>query len=251
MRLPGPASQAHTGWANRIPSGRGNDVRGDPGCRRSRCRGGDGNAGRLGACPYEARPRRPGSPTHRARRLAGRAPPFSTCGTCRAVGGPNAFYSAAAQAGAENWTAMLFGSSDAGNAITVDKTPAALWVIDISVRLFGLSSWSVLVPQALMGVGAVAVLYAAVRRAAGPWCGSAGRRGTGADAGGRVDLPVQQSRRTPGAAARHGGVLRSARESKRMPAVGGSSPGEPRSASGSWPRCCRRSWCCPPSPGRP
>ncbi|MEW2483825.1 glycosyltransferase family 39 protein [Mycobacterium sp. NPDC049093] len=86
-------------------------------------------------------------------------------------GWANAFYSAAAQAGAENWTAMLFGSSDAGNAITVDKTPAALWISDLSVRLFGLSSWSVLVPQALMGVGAVAVLYAAVRRAAGPWAG--------------------------------------------------------------------------------
>ncbi len=86
-------------------------------------------------------------------------------------GWANAFYSAAAQAGAENWTAMLFGSSDAGNAITVDKTPAALWITDLSVRLFGLSSWSVLVPQALMGVGAVAVLCAAVRRAAGPWAG--------------------------------------------------------------------------------
>ncbi|WP_454793647.1 ArnT family glycosyltransferase [Mycolicibacterium lutetiense] len=86
-------------------------------------------------------------------------------------GWANAFYSAAAQAGAENWTAMLFGSSDAGNAITVDKTPAALWITDLSVRLFGLNSWSVLVPQALMGVGAVAVLYAAVRRAAGPWAG--------------------------------------------------------------------------------
>lgn len=86
-----------------------------------------------------------------------------------ASGWANAFYSAAAQAGAQDWTAMLFGSSDAGNAITVDKTPAALWVVDASVRLFGLNSWSLLVPQALMGVGAVAVLYAAVRRAAGPW----------------------------------------------------------------------------------
>ncbi|WKG06687.1 glycosyltransferase family 39 protein [Mycolicibacterium sp. HK-90] len=86
-------------------------------------------------------------------------------------GWANAFYSAAAQAGAQNWTAMLFGSSDAGNAITVDKTPAALWIIDTSVRLFGVNPWSILVPQALMGVGAVAVLYAAVRRAAGPWAG--------------------------------------------------------------------------------
>ena len=84
-----------------------------------------------------------------------------------ASGWANAFYSAAAQAGASDWTAMLFGSSDAANAITVDKTPAALWVIDVSVRLFGLNPWSVLVPQALEGVAAVALLYAAVRRASG------------------------------------------------------------------------------------
>jgi 4-amino-4-deoxy-L-arabinose transferase-like glycosyltransferase len=84
-----------------------------------------------------------------------------------ASGWANAFYSAAAQAGASDWTAMLFGSSDAANAITVDKTPAALWVIDVSVRLFGLNSWSVLVPQALEGVAAVALLYAAVRRVSG------------------------------------------------------------------------------------
>lgn len=88
-----------------------------------------------------------------------------------ASGWANAFYTAAAQAGANNWTAMLFGSTDAANAITVDKTPAALWVIDISVRLFGLNPWSVLVPQALEGVAAVGLLYAAVRRVAGPGAG--------------------------------------------------------------------------------
>jgi 4-amino-4-deoxy-L-arabinose transferase-like glycosyltransferase len=82
-------------------------------------------------------------------------------------GWANAFYSAAAQAGASDWTAMLFGSSDAANAITVDKTPAALWVVDVSVRLFGLNPWSVLAPQALEGVAAVAVLSAAVRRVSG------------------------------------------------------------------------------------
>jgi 4-amino-4-deoxy-L-arabinose transferase-like glycosyltransferase len=85
-----------------------------------------------------------------------------------ASGWANSFYSAAAQAGASDWTAMLLGSSDAADAITVDKTPAALWVIDVSVRLFGLNPWSVLVPQALEGVAAVALLYAGVRRAAGP-----------------------------------------------------------------------------------
>ena len=85
-----------------------------------------------------------------------------------ASGWANGFYSAAAQSGANSWTAMLFGSSDPANAITVDKTPAALWIIDLSVRLFGLNPWSVLVPQALEGVAAVGLLYAAVRRVSGP-----------------------------------------------------------------------------------
>ncbi|MGZ8801105.1 MAG: glycosyltransferase family 39 protein [Mycobacterium sp.] len=84
-----------------------------------------------------------------------------------ASGWANAYYSAAVQAGASDWTAMLFGSSDAANAITVDKTPAALWVMDLSVRLFGLNPWAALAPQALMGVASVAVLYATVRRVSG------------------------------------------------------------------------------------
>lgn len=83
----------------------------------------------------------------------------------------NSFYAAAVQAGSSDWTAMLFGSSDPSNAITVDKTPAALWVMDVSARLFGFNAWSMLVPQALMGVAAVALLYAAVRRVAGTAAG--------------------------------------------------------------------------------
>ncbi|GAA3379047.1 glycosyltransferase family 39 protein [Streptomyces racemochromogenes] len=81
-----------------------------------------------------------------------------------ASGYANSFYSAAVQAGSESWKAFFFGSSDAGNSITVDKPPAALWPMALSVRLFGLGSWQILVPQALMGVGTTAVLYAAVRR---------------------------------------------------------------------------------------
>ncbi|NDZ82660.1 glycosyltransferase family 39 protein, partial [Streptomyces sp. SID10853] len=81
-----------------------------------------------------------------------------------ASGYANSFYSAAAQAGGESWKALFFGSLDSANAITVDKPPAALWPMALSVRIFGLSSWAILVPQVLMGVGTVAVLYAAVRR---------------------------------------------------------------------------------------
>ncbi|MFF3013059.1 glycosyltransferase family 39 protein [Streptomyces sp. NPDC057939] len=85
-----------------------------------------------------------------------------------ASGYANSFYSAAVQAGSESWKAFFFGSSDAGNSITVDKPPAALWPMALSVRLFGLGSWQILVPQALMGVGATAVLHASVRRQFGP-----------------------------------------------------------------------------------
>jgi len=81
-----------------------------------------------------------------------------------ASGWANSFYSAAVQAGTKSWKAFFFGSSDASNFITVDKPPAALWVMEISARIFGLSSWSLLVPQALEGVAVVAVVYATVRR---------------------------------------------------------------------------------------
>jgi 4-amino-4-deoxy-L-arabinose transferase-like glycosyltransferase len=79
-------------------------------------------------------------------------------------GWANAFYSAAAQAGGSDWKAWFFGSLDAANSITVDKPPLSLWLMGLSVRIFGLSSWSILAPQALLGVATVGVLYATVRR---------------------------------------------------------------------------------------
>ncbi len=88
-----------------------------------------------------------------------------------ASGWANSFYSAAAQAGSQSWKAWFFGSFDAANAITVDKPPASLWIMGLSVRIFGLSSWSILVPQALMGVATVGVVYASVRRKLSPAAG--------------------------------------------------------------------------------
>lgn len=82
-------------------------------------------------------------------------------------GWANSFYAAAAQAGSESWKAFFFGSSDAANSITVDKTPLSLWPMALSIRVFGLSSWSLLVPQAIEGVAAVALLHATVKRATG------------------------------------------------------------------------------------
>ncbi len=81
-----------------------------------------------------------------------------------ASGWGNSFYSAAVQAGTKSWKAMFFGSSDSSNFITVDKPPAFLWPMEISARIFGLNSWSVLAPQALEGVATVGLVYLSVRR---------------------------------------------------------------------------------------
>jgi 4-amino-4-deoxy-L-arabinose transferase-like glycosyltransferase len=83
----------------------------------------------------------------------------------------NEFYAAAVQAGTKSWKAFLFGSIDSSNFITVDKPAGFLWPMELSARIFGLNSWSLLVPQALEGVAAVGVLYATVRRWFGPAAG--------------------------------------------------------------------------------
>jgi 4-amino-4-deoxy-L-arabinose transferase-like glycosyltransferase len=83
-----------------------------------------------------------------------------------ASGWANDFYSGAVQSATRSWKALFFGSTDPANAITVDKSPAALWVMDLSARIFGLSSWSILAPQALEGVACVSLLYLTVRRTA-------------------------------------------------------------------------------------
>jgi 4-amino-4-deoxy-L-arabinose transferase-like glycosyltransferase len=79
----------------------------------------------------------------------------------------NTYYSAAAQAAAGSWSAWFYGAIDAGGFITVDKPPVSLWVMGLSVRLFGLSPLAVLLPQALAGVAAVLFLWDAVRRQLG------------------------------------------------------------------------------------
>jgi 4-amino-4-deoxy-L-arabinose transferase-like glycosyltransferase len=90
-----------------------------------------------------------------------------------ASGYANSFYAAAVQAGTKSWKAFFFGSLDSSSYITVDKPPASLWVMALSGRIFGFSSWSMLAPQALEGVAAVALLYASVKRWFGTGAGLA------------------------------------------------------------------------------
>lgn len=153
----------------------------DTGSRGTGSRG----TGNLGSGPHRSGPATPSAPALGPRLrslLAGNQPrwvrpsaalllAFSAVlylWNLEATGYANSFYAAAVQAGTKDWTALLFGSLDAGNAITVDKPPAALWIPGLAGRIFGFSPLSMLVPQALMGVAAVGVLYLTVKRVSGP-----------------------------------------------------------------------------------
>ena len=84
----------------------------------------------------------------------------------------NEYYAAAVRSMSTSWHAFLYGSFDQGGVMTVDKPPLALWVQALSVRMFGFSSWSMLVPQALMGVATVGLSYDMVRRSFGRVAGT-------------------------------------------------------------------------------
>src|SRR4051794_16311781 len=82
-------------------------------------------------------------------------------------GWANDYYAAAVRSMTSNWHNFFLGSFDASGVMTVDKPPLALWVQALSARAFGFNSWSILVPQALMGVASVALVYDLTRRVFG------------------------------------------------------------------------------------
>ena len=86
-------------------------------------------------------------------------------------GWANTYYAAAVRSMSTSWHDFLYGSFDSAGVMTVDKPPLALWVQALSVRVFGFDSLAILVPQALMGVASVVLVYDLTRRRWGRWAG--------------------------------------------------------------------------------
>jgi 4-amino-4-deoxy-L-arabinose transferase-like glycosyltransferase len=76
----------------------------------------------------------------------------------------NTFYAAAIRSMTQSWHNFFFASYDPGGFITVDKPPVFLWVGALSARVFGYSSWSILLPSAIAGAAGVGLLWLIVRR---------------------------------------------------------------------------------------
>ena len=75
----------------------------------------------------------------------------------------NSYYAAAVQAASSNFTAWLFGSLDAANFVSVDKPPLSTMIMGLSARIFGFSSFSMLLPNVLAGVITVYLVYRITR----------------------------------------------------------------------------------------
>jgi 4-amino-4-deoxy-L-arabinose transferase-like glycosyltransferase len=83
----------------------------------------------------------------------------------------NEYYTAGVRSMSQSWHNFLYNAFDPAGFISVDKPPVALWIQVASVKLFGFHARSVLIPQALEGVAAVALLYHLVQRRFGAAAG--------------------------------------------------------------------------------
>ncbi|MBC2073013.1 ArnT family glycosyltransferase [Listeria marthii] len=81
----------------------------------------------------------------------------------------NPYYTAAVTSMVQNFHNFFYGAFDPAGFITVDKPPVALWLQAISALIFGVHGWSVILPQALAGVGSVILLYVLVKPRFGTW----------------------------------------------------------------------------------
>ncbi|MGD9933480.1 MAG: ArnT family glycosyltransferase [Dehalococcoidia bacterium] len=76
----------------------------------------------------------------------------------------NTYYAAAVRSMTVSWKNFFFGAFDPGGFITVDKPPVFLWIGALSARIFGYSSWSILLPSACAGAATVGIVWWIVRR---------------------------------------------------------------------------------------
>jgi 4-amino-4-deoxy-L-arabinose transferase-like glycosyltransferase len=86
---------------------------------------------------------------------------------------PDPFYDAAVRSMGLSWHNFFFGAFEPGGSVSIDKPPVDLWLQVASVKLFGFSSTTLKLPEALAGIASVPLLYVTVRRMWSPAAGIA------------------------------------------------------------------------------
>src|ERR1700693_3805064 len=77
------------------------------------------------------------------------------------------YYLAGVRSMLEGWHNFFFNAFDPAGFVSLDKPPVAFWLQTLSAKLLGFSELSVLLPQAIEGLAAIALLYLLVRRQLG------------------------------------------------------------------------------------
>jgi 4-amino-4-deoxy-L-arabinose transferase-like glycosyltransferase len=81
------------------------------------------------------------------------------------------YYAAAVRSMSMSWHNFFFAAFDPAGTVTLDKLPAAFWVQALSVRVFGVHTWAIVLPQVVEGALSVMVIYRIVRRLSGSAAG--------------------------------------------------------------------------------
>lgn len=77
----------------------------------------------------------------------------------------NEYYTAGVTSMLQSWKNFFFVAYDPSGYISIDKPPLGLWLQAISAKLFGVSGFSVLLPEILGGVISVFLLYKILKKA--------------------------------------------------------------------------------------
>jgi 4-amino-4-deoxy-L-arabinose transferase-like glycosyltransferase len=85
----------------------------------------------------------------------------------------NPFYDAAVRSMGLSWHNFFYGAFEPAGQVSIDKTPADLWLQVASTKLFGFTPTALRLPEVVAGLLAVPLLYDLVRRLFGPRAGLA------------------------------------------------------------------------------
>ncbi|MFT4307658.1 MAG: glycosyltransferase family 39 protein [Microbacterium sp.] len=83
------------------------------------------------------------------------------------AGSLSAYYASIALSMSESWSNFFFGAIDPAGTVTLDKIPGSFWIPALFVRVFGYSTWAVILPNSLAAVAASLLVAFTVRRFAG------------------------------------------------------------------------------------
>lgn len=90
-----------------------------------------------------------------------------------AAGWGNQYYAAGVKSMLTSWSNFFFVAAEPGGSVSIDKPPLGFWVQALSASIFGLSGFSLALPQVICGVLSIPLLFWLVKRAFGEWPGLA------------------------------------------------------------------------------